>query len=86
MTAEVAIAFRDINTWCLYAPGDVYEGSESRVTELRSLGILTGDQAGVDTPDYQSMTNARLAELCAERGIEPPKRATKAQLVALLDG
>ena len=85
MTAEVVVAFRDIHTWHLYAPGDVYEGSDTRVGELRSLGIVAGDQAGGDAPDYQSMTNAQLSESCAKMGIVPPKRATKAQLIALLD-
>lgn len=34
--------------------------------------------------DLAALTKAQLAELCAERGIEAPSRATKAQLVALL--
>ena len=42
--------------------------------------------ASAATPDLTTLTNARLAEMCAERGIEAPRRATKAQLVALLEG
>ena len=38
-----------------------------------------------ETPDLTSLTNAQLAAMCADRGIEVPKRATKAQLIALLD-
>lgn len=34
--------------------------------------------------DLSGLTNAELAELCRQRGIEPPKRAKKAELVALL--
>lgn len=36
--------------------------------------------------DLSALTVARLRELCEERGIEAPRRATKAQLVALLEG
>ena len=35
-------------------------------------------------PDLASLTVPQLRELCAERGVEAPKRATKAQLVLLL--
>jgi len=34
--------------------------------------------------DLTALTVARLRELCAERGVDAPKRATKAQLVQLL--
>lgn len=34
--------------------------------------------------DLSGLTNAQLQELCAERGIEVPKKATKARLIALL--
>lgn len=36
------------------------------------------------TQDLSVLTAARLRELCAERGIDAPSRATKAQLIALL--
>lgn len=36
--------------------------------------------------DLASLTNAELVALCRERGIEPPKKARKAELVALLEG
>lgn len=36
--------------------------------------------------DLTSLTVAELRTLCAERGIDAPKRATKARLVGLLDG
>jgi hypothetical protein len=35
--------------------------------------------------DYSTLTVAQLKELCAERGIDVPKRATKAQVIALLE-
>jgi len=39
-----------------------------------------------DEPDYQSLKVAELKALCAERGIEVPKRAKKPDLIALLEG
>ena len=38
------------------------------------------------TQDLSALTVARLRELCGERGIQAPKRATKAQLLELLEG
>lgn len=35
--------------------------------------------------DLSALTVAQLRELCAERGVDAPRRATKAQLVALLN-
>lgn len=43
------------------------------------------DAATADV-DYDDMTVAELKAVCAERGIEVPKRAKKAQLIALLEG
>lgn len=37
-----------------------------------------------DAQDLSALTVAQLRELCEGRGIEAPKRATKAQLIALL--
>ena len=34
--------------------------------------------------DFSALTVAQLKSLCADRGIDAPKRATKAQLIALL--
>lgn len=36
------------------------------------------------TVDLTALTAARLRELCEERGIDAPRKATKAQLTALL--
>ena len=84
MTANVLIAFRDRVTWILYAPGDAYDGDADRVSELASQGLVDtngGDDCAVD---LWSLTNLQLAEMCRERGIEPPKKAKKGALVALL--
>lgn len=86
MTADVVVAFRDRRTWVAYEPGDAYEANASRVAELRSLGILAGGEAAQDAgpEDLAALTVTQLRELCDVRGIEVPKKATKAQLVALL--
>lgn len=42
------------------------------------------EQSSDDAQDLSALTVARLRELCDERGIDAPKRATKAQLIALL--
>ena len=39
-----------------------------------------------EATDYSAMTVTELKALCAERGIEVPKRAKKAHLVELLEG
>lgn len=86
MTATVTVRFRDRFTWRLYEVGDQFDGTDGRVAELAALGIVA---VAVDAPaesvDLSALTVEKLRELCADRGIEVPKRATKAQLIALLD-
>lgn len=36
--------------------------------------------------DYSDLTKAELFELCEENGIDVNKRATKAEIIALLEG
>ena len=94
--ATVTKAFRDRLTWRCYAPGDEYAGDAAREVELAAMGLLSvarddpptddGTVAADPPPDYWEMTNAALAALCAERGLAVPRRPTKAQLVALLEG
>lgn len=87
MTADVIVAFRDRHTWRGYAPGDLYEGTDERVAELAGKGLLAVADAVTDpTPDLATLTVAQLRDLADERGIDVPRRATKAQLVALLEG
>jgi len=47
---------------------------------------VTSERTVEDSQDLSALTAAQLRELCGERGIEAPKRATKAQLIALLEG
>ena len=94
--AKVIRPFRDKLTWVAYRIGDDYEGG--RAEELAALGYVAKEtisitaiepQVDEDTEpsvDYESMTKAQLTELAKERGIEPPKRATKDVLIDLLRG
>ena len=89
--ARVIRAFRDKLTWVAYCIGDDYEGG--RVDELAALGYVAQDAPAIEpavdtepTTDYDFMTKAQLIEVAKERGIEPPKRATKDALIELLRG
>ena len=94
--AIVIRTFRDRVTWRRYAPGDEYDGDARRVAELAGNGFLSiSDEIGPERtlqeqtdalPALGDMTCAELRALCSERGIMTPKRATKAQLITLLDG
>ena len=58
------------------------DASETAAPKLLAAGWRPVAQ---DPPqDLTALTAAQLKELCAERGIDAPKRATKAQLAALL--
>ena len=83
MRATVIAAFRDRQSWRAYDAGEEYEGDDTRVSELASAGcVSTG--ADADVGDLTGLTVAELKALCGERGLEYPKKATKAQLLALL--
>ncbi len=83
MRATVTAAFRDSLSWRAYDAGDEYEGDEARVSELEAMGyVAVGSVA--DGDDLTVLTVARLKALCDERGVTYPKKATKAQLLALL--
>ena len=83
MTTTVLAAFRDADSWRAYAPGEAYEAGEERVAALASLGLVSqaGEAGAAPSAD---MTAEQLRGLCAERGLSVPRKATKAQLLALL--
>lgn len=75
--------FRDTRT------GATYEPSSAFVAEMmaKNPALVPLDAAETEpAQDLSALTVARLRELCGERGIEAPRRATKAQLVTLLEG
>lgn len=66
----------------LVAPNGVpVQASDEAAPRLLALGWTRH----VTTTDYSTMTVRQLTELCADRGIDVPKRSTKAQIIALLD-
>ena len=74
--------YRDTRT------GATYEPSSAFVAEMmaKNPALVPLDAAEPEpTQDLSTLTVARLRELCDERGIEAPKRATKAQLIGLLE-
>lgn len=97
--ARVLKPFRDRETWMAYAVGDDWNGTPERLRTLCDGGYvetgLVANECGENAadaptaaqkaiPDYSAMTNEQLRALCAERGVEAPRRATKARLLSLL--
>lgn len=85
--------FTDLVERCSRMEGDVFEVTDERASQLEkrlpvgyvSLERIASEVAEEsDAPDYASMTKAELVAACGDRGIEVPKRATKAALVKLL--
>lgn len=74
--------YRDTRTGATYEPRSAF------VAEMmaKNPALVPLDVAEPEpTQDLSALTVARLRELCGERGIETPKRATKAQLIGLLE-
>ena len=95
--AKVLIRFRDIETWRLYDVGDEWEGPSERLDVLVQGGFVekrpttrpdaeNGSDEVTDATEAVSadMTVAQLREIAESRGIDVPKRATKAKLLELL--
>lgn len=61
-------------------PGDVLEVPDDVAAELAARGWATDAPA-----DLASLTVAELRALAAERGVELPDRAPKAELIAVLE-
>lgn len=73
----------------LRAPnGTLIDASETHARPLLAAGWtpVTEQARPQAVDDLASHTVAELRALCADRGIEAPKRATKARLVELLGG
>ena len=51
-----------------------------------SWAVVDMEPAEDEKPDYTVMTNAALIAILTERGIEIPKKATKADLISLIEG
>lgn len=74
----------------IYEVGETFEGTASKVGWPVRHGLAsrldekTVAAASLEAPDLGCLTVARLRVVCSERGINVPKRATKAQITALL--
>jgi len=95
--AKVLIRFRDQQTMVLYDVGDEWEGTPERLEALSEGGYVqsgliahegeeNSPDASTDTAELISseMTVAQLREIAESRGIELPKRVTKAKLLGIL--
>jgi hypothetical protein len=91
MDARVTKAFWHTNTGRLYRVGEWFRGDDVAARQLADRGYLSipGEVAVVsahasDATDYATLTVSELRALCDGRGIDVPKRARKADLVAAL--
>ena len=69
--------------------GEAFDATPERAAQLLERlpeGYVTVEAPEAPKPDYGSMTVAQLRTLCGERGIDAPKKAKKAELIALLEG
>lgn len=92
--AKVVKAFHHTNTGKTWLAGDVFSGDESTVAELARRGFLAASEPNVTVaisaegfesePDFGALTVKELSALCADRGIDVPAKARKAELVAAL--
>ena len=95
--AKVLIRFRDIETWRLYDVGDDWEGSPERAETLSEGGYIQSGLIAHDAEENGSnessdaseaisdgMTVAQLREVAESRGVDVPRRATKARLLEIL--
>lgn len=69
----------------IYEVGEVFEGDDRTVARLVSRGLVDPEASeAFGESDLSALTVAELKALCDERGVDYPKKATKAQLLALL--
>lgn len=92
--AKVVKAFHHTNTGKTWLAGDVFSGDGATVAELARRGFLAQAEPGAvvvvsadgfeSEPDFDALTVKELAALCADRGIDVPAKARKAEFVAAL--
>ena len=78
--------FYDLKAHVWRRAGDTFDATEGRASQI--LGTLPGAITYVTEakPDLTSMTVAELKALASERGVELPKRASKATILKILEG
>lgn len=84
MKATVTTQYIDRETGAFHAVGEEVELTEARAGELAAGGFVAVAAATADEVPAAEMTAAQMREAIAAKGGEVPKRATKAQLAAIL--
>ena len=73
-------------------PGDEFEATEARYEHIAKklpgyVELAEPDsQVEAEAHDHSAMKVSELRALCAKRGIDVPAKATKAQIIELLEG
>lgn len=94
-TVTVLRGFRDLKAHRDRVPGEVFEAPEERAAYIAArlpgyVEVTKPEQVAEPEPqedheaDLTKLTVPTLRSLCEERGIEVPKRAKKADILALL--
>lgn len=83
--AKVVKSFKHTNTGRIWFEGDVFKGAPEAASQLAEMGYL--DLGGKATeahaePELSTLTVKELQAMCAERGIEAPRK--KADIIAAL--
>ena len=82
-------AFRDLSEdgKPLRRIGDEWEAPASRVAEINSAGYgVMAEEVAEAAPWWDAKTRSELLDIASEMGLKPASKATKAQLVAMIDG
>lgn len=82
-----------------YMPGSTVELDEGAAAALEARGVVAAADAGAAragrpcaepapdlSPLYEAMTRDQMMQAAQVRGLDVPKRATKAQIAAILGG
>ena len=79
--------FYDLKARTARNVGDRFECDEARLAEINSAGygVMAVEVKREQAADYAAMTVRELTALIAERGKAVPRRARKADLVAILE-
>ena len=67
--------------------GDEWEADASRLAEINRAGYgAMAEAVAEQEPWWHAVTRSELFDMASEKGLEPPSKATKAQLAAIIDG
>lgn len=91
VNVRVLKPFVDLKARIDREPGDVFAATEERAAEIDErlpgfVSIEKPEDKKPEQPDYSKLTVVQLKGLCDERGLDVPKGAKKADIVAILEG